>query len=138
MLLVDTSALLANYDRRSEHHLAVKAILAQAQRRILSPFVLAELDYMLNKVGGQSAELPMLQDVAEGRYELAPFSAVDVTSAIRVIERYRALNIGLADASVVVLAQRHQCFDLLTLDQRHFRVILGPDGAPFRILPFDA
>ena len=138
MLLVDTSALLANYDRQEEHHIAVRDVLARGRRLILSPFVLAELDYMLAQVGGEPAELPMLRDVAEGRYELAQFDAGDVGSALRLIERYNRLNIGLTDASIVVLTERYQCLNLLTLDQRHFRAITGPGGQPFRILPFDA
>jgi uncharacterized protein len=137
VLLVDTSALLANYDAEEEHHVAVRGVLARPQRRILSPFVLAELDYMVAQVGGQSAELRVLQNVSEGRFELATFTAGDVAAAIRIIERHAALNIGLADASIVVLAERYQCLDLLTLDQRHFRVMSGPGGKAFRILPFD-
>jgi predicted nucleic acid-binding protein len=48
------------------------------------------------------------------------------------------LHLGLADASIVVLALRYGCYDILTFDERHFRVILGPGGRPFRILPRDA
>ena len=46
--------------------------------------------------------------------------------------------LGLADASIAVLAERYACSDVLTLDQRHFRVVQGPDGRPFRLLPADA
>ena len=57
--------------------------------------------------------------------------------ARRVIDRYGDLAIGLADASLVVLAMRYGVTDLLTLDERHFRAILGPRGEPFRLLPAD-
>ena len=137
MLLVDTSGLLAYYDRGEENHAAVVRVLSRPQRRVLSPFVLAELDYLVAQIGGQSAESLVLQDVAEGRYDLAPFSAADVRAAQRVIERYADLQLGLADASIVVLAERHDCVDLLTLDQRHFRAVSGPGGRPFRLLPAD-
>lgn len=53
------------------------------------------------------------------------------------MDRYAALELGLADASVVVLAGRTGCRDLLTLDQRHFRAVVAPDGRPFRLLPAD-
>jgi predicted nucleic acid-binding protein len=39
------------------------------------------------------------------------------------VERYADRRIGLADASVVVLAQRHRTLDLLCTDERHFRVL---------------
>jgi predicted nucleic acid-binding protein len=45
--------------------------------------------------------------------------------------------LGLADASIIVLARRYGCHDILTLDERHFRAITGPGGRPFRILPRD-
>jgi len=44
---------------------------------------------------------------------------------------------GVADALFVVLAERYGTLDVLTLDERHFRVVGGPADRPFRILPAD-
>ncbi len=55
-----------------------------------------------------------------------------------VIERYAELARGLADASNVVLATRYDVLDVLTLDERHFRVLRGPRDRPFGLLPADA
>jgi predicted nucleic acid-binding protein len=137
VILLDTSGVLAAIDPRQTQHAAAAQVLLRPQRRMLSPFVLAELDYLIASSGGQHAELTMLGDVARGAYELADFSAADVATAVTVIERYSDLRLGLADASLVVLARRHHCLDVLTLDQRHFRVVRGPDDKPFRLLPFD-
>jgi hypothetical protein len=71
-------------------------------------------------------------------YRLETFDAGDIESAERLIGRYRELEIGLADASLVVLANRYGVRDLLTLDERHFRTLRGPGGRPFRLLPADA
>lgn len=54
------------------------------------------------------------------------------------MERYADLRIGLADASVVVLAHRHRTLELLCTDEHHFRALRGPGGWPFRLLPSDA
>ena len=54
------------------------------------------------------------------------------------MERYADLRVGLADASVVVLANRHRTLDLLSTDERHFRALRGSGGKSFRLLPFDA
>ena len=137
MILLDTSGVLAAIDpRQAQHATAARALLRQ-QRRLLSPFVLAELDYLIANHGGQDAELTMLGDVARGSYELEPFGADDVAAAAEIVRRYADLRLGLADASIVVLARRHHCHDVLTLDQRHFRVVLGPEERPFRLLPQD-
>lgn len=138
MILLDTSGLLALYDRDDQHHTDVARVLARPDRRLLSPFVLAELDYLVSKLGGQAAELLVLDDVARGAYELAPFGSEDVAAARTWLDRYAALELGLADASLLVLATRTGCRDLLTLDQRHFRAVTAPDGRPFRLLPADA
>jgi predicted nucleic acid-binding protein len=50
---------------------------------------------------------------------------------------YSDLQVGLADASIVVLAERHGSADVLTFDRRHFRAMRGPGGRPFRLLPDD-
>jgi len=108
------------------------------QRRILSPFVLAEADYLITRMAGQAITFTLLEDVAVGAYELAQFSHTDIAAACDLMKRYSALGIGLADASVIVLSERHACVDILTLDQRHFRAVTGRSGRPFRLLPLDS
>ena len=54
-----------------------------------------------------------------------------------MIETYGDLEVGLADASIVVLSRRYEVLDLLTLDERHFRTLRGSGGRPFRLLPAD-
>lgn len=137
MILIDTSGLLAALDPRQTHHAVAARVLVRPQRRILSPFVLAELDYLIGTNAGQTEELKLLRDVARGVYQLEPMSATDIAAAAAIIERYADLHLGVADASIVVLAERHGCLDILTLDQRHFRAILGPQGKSFRLLPHD-
>jgi predicted nucleic acid-binding protein len=79
----------------------------------------------------------LLEEVARGAYRLEPFGPSDVGLARDVMARYRDLDLGLADASVVVLAERHRVRDLLTLDERHFRALRRRDRTRFRLLPAD-
>jgi len=138
VILLDTSGVLAAIDPSQAQHRQAARELLRPQRRLLSPFVLAELECLIMSNAGQTAELTLLRDVARGAYELQPFTEEDVTAAMGIIEQYADLRLGLADASIVVLARRHHCLDVLTLDQRHFRAVLGPAEAPFRLLPLDA
>ena len=96
---------------------------------VLSPFVLAELDYMLIERHGQERQLALLSEVVDGAYELAEFGRDDVEAAAVVMKRYADLRVGLADASIVVLAEKHGIVDVLTFDQRHFRTMSRPGGA---------
>jgi hypothetical protein len=62
---------------------------------------------------------------------VAGFDAADLTKASTVIARYRDRSIGVADASVVVLADRYHTRAILTLDQRHFGVLRPLSGGRF-------
>ena len=80
----------------------------------------------------------MLEELASPGYLLAPFNGQDLALARNVIARYRDLGIGLTDASLVVLAERYRTDEILTLDERHFRVLSTRSGRPFRLLPADS
>ena len=139
MIVLDTCGLYAALDANETlHGRAVAAVVAARPPRLLSPFVLAELDYLIGTRVGHEAQLALIDEVTSGVYQLVPFSSEDVSRARRVMERYADLRIGLADASVVVLAHEHRTLDLLCTDERHFRVLRGHGGRPFRLLPKDA
>jgi predicted nucleic acid-binding protein len=138
VIVLDTSGLLAAIDGSQRQHAeAAAAVRASTGPLLLSPFVLAEIDYLLTTRVSQEAALALLDQVAAGAYRLELMAADDVARASEIVIRYRDLQLGLADASLVVLAERHDTFDVLTLDERHFRAITGPGGRPFRILPAD-
>jgi predicted nucleic acid-binding protein len=139
VIVLDTSGLLAAIDASQRQHRAAADILRHtADPLLLSPFVLAELDYLIANRVSAAAARALLAQVAVGAYRLEPMDADDVAAAATIIDRYRDLELGLTDASLVVLAERHDTLDLLTLDERHFRAVRGPNGMPFRILPADA
>ncbi|MEA2001306.1 MAG: PIN domain-containing protein [Actinomycetota bacterium] len=138
MIIADTSGLLAAVDPDEVHHDACRTVVEEATAPlVVSPFVLCELDYLVTRKLGVDAELLLLDDIAAGAYLLASMSAGDVAASRAVVEQYRDLKIGLADASLVFLAERHRTADILTLDDRHFRAMRTSKGHPFRLLPAD-
>jgi uncharacterized protein len=137
LILLDTSGFLAalNPDE-PEHAAAADALSDEEPPYLLSPFVLAELDYLLNRrARTPDQELALLAEVAARAYELASFGAEDVARAAAVIRQYRDLRIGLTDASIVVLAERYGTDRVLTLDRRDFRALRLKRGRPFVVLP---
>jgi len=138
VILLDTSGLLSALDNSQRYHHECATLLGEASPPLLlSPFVLAELDYLLMRQIGRRAQAALLDEVARGAYQLEPFDAADVARAKEVVEQYADLEIGLADASIVVLAQRHAVTEVLTLDQRHFRTMRIERRKRFKVLPFD-
>ena len=138
MIVLDTSGLLAALDADQRHHEpALRVLQADPGPFLLSPFVLAELDYLLLARVGARAERTLLEEVAGGAYDLVPFDAGDVAEAVAVIDRYEQFRIGLADASIAVVASRARTTRLLTLDERHFRPMRPLWGEAFSLLPAD-
>ena len=136
MILLDTSCLLsALFEDQHHHEVSARALIDAEPPLILSPFVLAETDYLIQKFGGVKAELLFLEELERGAYELATFGPDDIGRARKIIEKYRDLQIGLADASIVVLAERYDCPDVLTLDHRHFTALRIHGRRTFRIVP---
>jgi predicted nucleic acid-binding protein len=139
VIVCDTSGLVAAYsapDRRRDR--IVDLVSSEPDALILSPFVLAELDYLIGTRASVRDEMKVLSDVAAGVYTLAEFGPDDVRQAAELVERYESMRIGITDASLVVLAARYATTRILTLDERHFRAIRPLRGDAFTILPADS
>ncbi len=142
VIIVDTSAILAIFDEAYAEHRAT-AMVAEDSSALLvvSPMVVAEADNMLaNRLGTRAARL-FAGDIVSEAYELAEWSAADHAAALSVIERQGDDSdyLGIADASNVVLADRHRTTTILTLDRRHFRRLRPLWGADhFTLVPYDS
>lgn len=139
VIVVDTSGVLAAKDEDQPQHAAVAHTLTETtEELLLSPFVFAECDYMLATRIGAAAAREFVDEVVAGAYQLVDFDNGDVAAAGGIIDRYEDLAVGLADASLVVVAARFQTTRILTMDERHFRTLAPLWGAPaFTILPAD-
>jgi uncharacterized protein len=139
VLLLDAGALVASVDRADRRHTAVRKIIEAARQPLMtSQVVLAEVDYLLLTRGSVDVESAFLADVAAGAYVAECLSTEELYLANQVILKYRDLAIGLADASMVVLAARHGTSTLVTLDERCFRAMQPLGGGYFTLLPADA
>jgi predicted nucleic acid-binding protein len=134
--IADTSGLLALFNRTEPEHEAVRRLVEEIDGPlVVSPFVVAELDYLVATRAGVDAELAVLEELSGGAYDLAHLDATDVSRASALIERYRDQSIGIADASIVVLADRYRTREILTLDHRHFDVLRPLSGGRFKLVP---
>jgi hypothetical protein len=135
-VIVDTSALLALFDTDEPDHRAVADVLEDASEPLaVSPYVVAELDYLVATRLGVTAQLAVLRELAGGAWDLPDIDGEDVARASAIIERYADQELGIADASMVVLASRYRTRTIVTLDRRHFGVVRPLNGGRFTILP---
>ena len=136
MIVADTSGLVALFNRAEPRHAAVTAVVRAARTPlVVSPFVVAEVAHLVATRIGTGAAAAVLREFAGGAYVLPALDDGDLGVAADVMERYADQAIGVADASLVVLADRYATRRLLTLDRRHFEVVRAADGAPFELLP---
>lgn len=132
MTIADTSGLLAFFNSREPSHAAIRShVESLDEPLVVSPFVVAELDYLLATRLGTDIETAVLDELAGGAYDLAALSAADLALCSEIIGRYADLSIGVTDASLVVLAHRYDTTSILTLDHRHFSVVRPLSGGHF-------
>lgn len=135
-MIADTSALFALFDGDDPAHAAlVAAVDGLTEPLAVSPFVVAELDYLVMTRIGVEAELEVLAELARPTFDIVQLATPDLEAAARVIKRYHDQSIGLADAHQVVMAERLGTRDILTLDRRHFDVLRPLQGGRFRVTP---
>jgi predicted nucleic acid-binding protein len=135
-LLLDAGALYAQADRADPHHAAVAEILrSETDSLITSAVTVAEADYLILTRLGIDVELAFLEDLAEGTFQVECLTRAELGVALEIARRYRDLAIGLADASLVVLARRFGTRRLLTFDERAFRTVRPLQGGTFELLP---
>ncbi|MEU8569784.1 PIN domain-containing protein [Streptomyces pathocidini] len=142
--VADTNALYRLLDPRVTDHEAHKEGLAAISHLVVSPMVLAELDYLISARAGAQKALAAARFVercaATRRFEV-PAVAAHLSTAIAVAEGYADADggkgIGLTDAMNVALAAAYSTEVMFTTD-RHFRMVRPLTGhKSFRLLPDD-
>lgn len=141
-IIVDTSAILALFDESFAEHPAVAQALTNAEDLlVVSPMVVAETEYVLASRLGPKAARRFATDIASEAYDLAEWTSTDHGAALTVVADQGDDKdyLGIADASNVILADRHHTTTIVTPDQRHFRRLRPLWGAShFTLLPYDA
>jgi uncharacterized protein len=135
-MIVDTSALIAYFAKGARAHAAVSAVIdSVSEVLVVSPYVVAEVDYLVGSRHGVQRELSVLRELSSGAWDLPHLDGDALAQARAVIERYADRALGVADASLVVLADRFRTKTIVTLDHRHFDVVRPLTGGRFRVLP---
>jgi uncharacterized protein len=131
VIIVDTSIIVAFMNAGDDHHDAVTAWLDAADDDLATtPLIVAEVDHLITTRGGPAALRALRADLLAGAY-LVDWWPTAIATTVNIAERYvdsalafaLALALGLADASLVALAERLDTITIATLDERHFRAV---------------
>lgn len=84
MIIADTGGLLAFFNKREPAHDQVRAIVDTSDSPlIVSPYVVAEVGYLMATRLGVARELEILSELAGGAYELVAVEAEELQRASR-------------------------------------------------------
>jgi hypothetical protein len=138
-LVLDAAPLVALADAKEPQLEALLRIRDEEEGQlVLSAPVAAEVDYLLGVRFGEAARRAFLSDLAARRYDVACLEADDYRAVSELDIRYSDLGLGLADCSIMVLAERYETRRLLSFDERHFRAVAPLQGRSFELLPADS
>ena len=134
IVLVDTGPLVAVFDPSDRDHEACTAELGTlSQSRLVTTLaVLTEASYLL--AFSAEAQRSVIEFAGAGAIELPELDASDLARAAGLMKKYADLPMDLADATLVVLAERLRTSRIFTLDRQDFSVY-RVGRKTFRILP---
>ena len=137
-IVLDTSVVYARMDRNDADHVAVSAWIDEEDAELVTtPLAVAEMDYLLTRIGGAPAAAALRSDLKAGTYQVEWWPGA-VADSVAVADRHESMRLGLVDASLVALAARLSTTWIATLDERHFRILKPLTGEPaFTLLPAD-
>ena len=124
MLIVDAGPLYAAAATRDRHHERCVDLLSRSPRPLLVPaLVLTEVSYLLSDRIGPHAELALARSLAAGELIVEPVLDSEWDRIAELTEHYVDLPLGMVDASVITLAERHGADTIASLDHRHLGTV---------------
>ncbi|WP_062010549.1 type II toxin-antitoxin system VapC family toxin [Streptomyces hygroscopicus] len=102
---------------------------------LITPYVLTEACYLLAKYVGHDAEINLIEAVAAEDLIQVPTERADLSRMAELMQQYRGFPLGVADASVIALAERLKASSVATLDHRHFRAVKPLHVPALTLLP---
>ncbi|MBM9504547.1 type II toxin-antitoxin system VapC family toxin [Actinacidiphila acididurans] len=136
MLIVDTGPLVALLNRKDSDHERCSALLESHNGELLiTPYVLTETCYLVQKRLGGAVETNLVEAVAAGEFTLVPAEGRDLARIGQLMRRYQGFPLGITDASVIALAERLKLTEVATLDHRHFRAVVPEHVPALTLLP---
>ena len=134
--LVDTSFLFALANRNDKSHPACAAVAQSLDFRPVVPLtILPEVAYLLDVRLGHHIMQQFVEQIIDPAWILEFPRRDDLQRAAVLLAKYHDNRLDFVDATIIAIAERLKIKRVLTLDQRHFRVIQPQHCAAFELLP---
>jgi uncharacterized protein len=133
--IIDTSAIVCLVDKSCQQHERISDIVKKTDPVLIAPSpVIPEACYMLNKKFGFSIEIKFLEEIISVNLQIEILKFADIPRIIEILKKYKSLNIGFVDSSIVAIAERLKTNQILTLDNKHFSSIVPVGFDYFELL----
>ena len=121
MVLADSGFWFALLNRRDRHHERARTAYRGLEEGVVTTWpALAEACHLLAGRVGVAAAAGLLESLAANEFAVADISPEDYPKLPALMRRYASLPMDLADASLVLLAERLGHGRILTTAQRDF------------------
>jgi predicted nucleic acid-binding protein len=131
MILVDSGFWLALVNPRDGFHARARKALERLREPLVTTWpVLTEAMYMLLPLGARG-RASFRDYFAGGGLDLVDFTREDVSRMLQLMDRYADLPMDLADASLVVAAERLETGRIVSTDLRDFDTYRWKNHHPF-------
>jgi hypothetical protein len=133
-VLVDTGPIVAILSQSDEHHAACVEQLHRIKGPLVTCWPIITEAVWLLRAHPPAAQI--LLSSFEGRpFELLALKEADLPAIASILAKYQDLNVQLADASLIHLANREGIETIFTLDRRDFGVMRLARGKRPRLIP---
>lgn len=127
--------MLAIAVKTDDRHADCLATYRKCTAIYLPQSTLAEVAYLITRVGGNAATAYFLHGLPRTKYRLMPLEVVDITRSAQLLLQYADARIDFVDITIAAVAERLNITQILTVDQRDFRLLRPAHCSYFQLLP---
>jgi predicted nucleic acid-binding protein len=132
-IIIDSGFFIALLNRRDQYHKDAKKLikLLPSKKWITTWMVMTEVTHMLVRENAFSAIQGLLDLCENGGIDLFHFDNIHIPRLKQLMQKYQNLPIDLADASLIILAEKLGHGDIVSTDLRDFDTYRWKNHKPF-------
>jgi uncharacterized protein len=133
--IADTGFVLAVAVATDKKHADCLAVYRNCSTIYLPQSTLAEVAYMITRVGGNETTAYFLHGLSRTKYQVVPLEAVDIIRTAQLLLQYADARIDFVDVTIAAVAERLNITNILTVDQRDFHLLRPTHCQYFELFP---
>ena len=133
--IADTGFVVALALVTEEAHRACVSVYKRQGIIYLPQTTLAEVMYLLTREAGNAVAAHFILTLSATKYRIEPLTSEDIQRSGEIVQQYADSRVDFVDATIIAVAERRNITEILTLDNRDFRMVRPKHCKYFTILP---